>query len=162
MMVKKAKRGELPHVGWREWVRLPDLGDMRLKAKVDTGARTSALHAFDVEIFERDGQEYVSFNVNPRQHNTSKVVATEAKLIDRRYVRSSAGRRTYRPVIETTIEVQGQSWPIEITLVARDRLRFRMLLGREAIRNRVVVDPGRSYLGGKPKLKKKGAKAKKK
>lgn len=160
-MVKKAKRGELPHVGWREWVRLPDLGNMRLKAKVDTGARTSALHAFDVEIFERDDKEFVRFNVNPRQHNTSKVVAAEAKLIDRRYVRSSAGRRTFRPVIETTIEVMGERWPIEVTLVARDRMRFRMLLGREAVRNRVVVDAGRSYMGGKPKFLKKKAKTKK-
>ena len=160
-MAKKSKRVELPHVGWREWVRLPDLGNMCLRAKVDTGARTSALHAFDVEVFERDGKEYVRFNVNPRQHNTSNVVSAEARLIDNRYVRSSAGRRTFRPVIETTIEVYGERWPIELTLIARDRMRFRMLLGREAIRNRLVVDAGRSYMSGKPKLKKKLSKKKK-
>jgi len=156
-MVKKSVK-DRPLVGWREWVRLPELGISRIRAKVDTGARTSALHAFDVEVIERDGVEYVTFNVNPRQHSTSHVVAAEARLIDHRYVRSSAGRRTFRPVIETMVEIQGERWPIELTLIARDRLKFRMLLGREAMQGRLVVDPGRSYIGGKPKLRKKATK----
>lgn len=157
-MVKKSSK-EKPLVGWREWVRLPELGIGRIKAKVDTGAKTSALHAFDVEVVERDGEEYVRFNVNPRQHSTGEVVSAEARLIDRRYVRSSGGRRTFRPVIETVVEVQGQRWPIELTLIARDRMRFRMLLGREAMQDRLIVDPGRSYVGGKQKAARKGTRA---
>jgi hypothetical protein len=140
---------ELASLGWREWVHLPDLGLEWIKAKTDSGARTSALHAFDIEIFERDGKEYVRFKVHPRQHNDVETMEAEAELIDQRHVRSSHGKRTFRPVIRTTLSVLGRQFPIELTLVCRKRMKFRMLLGREALRNRFIVDTGRSYLGGR-------------
>ena len=142
-------KSEQDCLGWREWVHLPDLGIRWVKAKTDSGARTSALHAFDIEIFEREGREFVRFKVHPRQHNDVETIEAEAELIDQRHVRSSHGKRTFRPVIRTTLEVRGQSFPIELTLVCRRRMKFRMLLGREALRNRFVVDTGRSYLGGR-------------
>lgn len=136
-------------LGWREWVQLPELGISWIKAKVDSGARTSALHAFDIELFERDGRQLVRFKVHPRQHSERETVEVEAELIDQRHVRSSHGKRTFRPVIRTTMQILGQSVEIELSLICRKRMKFRMLLGREALRNRFVVDPGRSYLGGR-------------
>lgn len=142
-------RSERPVVGWREWVELPDLGVDRIKAKIDTGARTSSLHAFDLERFERDGREMVRFEAHPIQRDTSVTIPVEAELVDRRSVRSSTGKETLRPVIETRVALLGQRWPIEISLIRRDLMGFRMLLGRQAIRGRLVVDPGRSFVGGK-------------
>jgi hypothetical protein len=129
-------------IGWREWIALPELGIEAIKVKTDTGARTSALHAYDVEI---EGDR-VRFKVNPMQRDTKRVVSCSALLIDKREVRSSTGRVTRRPVIQTRLSLMGKSWPIELTLVPRDRMGFRMLLGRQAIRGRYIVDPGRSYL----------------
>lgn len=138
-------------VGWREWVGLPDLGIASLKAKVDTGARSSALHAFDVERFEVGGEPWVRFSVHPRQRESAPTVRTEAPWIDERVVRSSSGTATRRPVIRCRLRLGTESWPIEVTLVRRDLMGFRMLLGRQALRRRCVVDPGRSYLvGGRP------------
>lgn len=137
-------------VGWREWVSLPDLGVDRIKAKIDTGARTSSLHAFDLERFRSDGREMVRFEAHPIQRDTSVRIPVEAELVDRRSVRSSTGDETVRPVIETDVTLLGQRWPIELSLIRRDLMGFRMLLGRQAIRGRFVVDPGRSFLGGKP------------
>lgn len=140
-------------VGWREWVALPDLGIKAIKVKIDTGARSSALHAYDVDIYRRsDGRDMVRFKVHPLQRNTRKTVAAEHELVDQRWVRSSQGHETLRPVIVTTIEFDGRSWPIELTLVNRDSLGFRMLLGREALRGRLVIDPGKSYVAGKRAL----------
>ncbi|HVS13862.1 MAG TPA: ATP-dependent zinc protease [Thermoanaerobaculia bacterium] len=135
-----------PVVGWREWVELPGLGDFRIKSKVDTGARSSSLHAYDLEIVERDGVELVRFVVHPLQKDVRTTVECEAPLLERRWVRSSNGVRQRRPVIRTELRLAGQTWPIDLTLTARDVMGFRMLLGREAIRRRFVVDPGRSYL----------------
>lgn len=136
-------------IGWREWVRLPTFHIAAIKAKVDTGARTSSLHAFDVETYRHRGAERVRFTVHPMQRDTRTTMKGEAELIEHRLVRSSTGRQTRRPVIVTTIELFGYDWEIELTLINRDAMGFRMLLGREAIRGRFIVDPGRSFLAGK-------------
>lgn len=133
-------------IGWREWVALPDLGVERIKAKVDTGARTSALHAFRIEGFERDGRPWARFDVHPNQRSTAGAIVSEAPLVDRRAVRSSSGRAEHRWVVRTTLEIGGVRWPIELTLTRRDAMGFRMLLGRQALRGRALVDPGRSWL----------------
>jgi hypothetical protein len=146
---------ESPVIGWREWVGLSDLSIKRIKAKVDTGARSSSLHAYDLEDFERDGQEFVRFKVHPVQRNSKKVIEAEAKVLEYRSVRSSSGKASLRPVIVTNLTMLGQTWPIELTLANRDDMGFRMLLGREAFRGRFLVDAGQSYYGGKPKRKKK-------
>ncbi|MEX1295373.1 MAG: RimK/LysX family protein [Candidatus Limnocylindrales bacterium] len=137
-------------VGWREWLALPDWGVEAIKAKIDTGARTSALHAFDIETFERDGVAQARFAIHPWQDSSSDVVVVEAPLLERREVRSSSGAAKLRPVVLTTMELAGRREPIEVTLTRRDEMGFRMLIGRQALRRRFVVDPGRSYLGGRP------------
>ncbi|MBI4566794.1 MAG: ATP-dependent zinc protease [Planctomycetes bacterium] len=135
-------------VGWREWVALPDLGILGIKAKIDTGARTSSLHAVDFHLLRRHGRWVVRFKVNPLQHTAIKTVEAEARMIGGRHVRNSSGQVDHRVVVETTLEMQGQRWPIELTLASRDTLGFRMLLGRQALRGHAMVDPGRSFLTG--------------
>lgn len=127
----------------------PDLGIESIKAKVDTGARTSALHAFDLVEFRRGGETWARFEVHPRQRRSRPAVEVELPLLGRRRVRDSSGRVQERPVVETTIELLGHRWPIEVTLTRRDMMGFRLLLGRQAIRRRFIVDPGRSFCGGK-------------
>ena len=138
-------------IGWREWVRLPDLlpdpADA-VKAKIDTGARTSAIHAWDVEPVVRDGEDWVRFSLHPRQKDDRHVVVAEAKLLDEREVRSSNGEVESRPVVETTLVIGNHRFPIELTLTKRDQMGFRMLLGRTAMTGRLLVDPGRSYRAG--------------
>jgi hypothetical protein len=138
-----------PVLGWREWISLPELG-LAVKAKVDTGARSSALHAFDIETFRRRGKHHVRFKVHPVQRETRTTVITEAEMVDEKRVRDSGGTETLRPVIHTPITINDMRWEIEITLTNRDVMGFRMLLGRQAIRGRYVVDPGRSFLLGRP------------
>ena len=138
-------------LGWREWAGLPDFKVKRIKAKIDTGARTSSLHAFDIKKFRRDRQTWVSFVIHPLQRDVKKKIIVRAKMVDERRVKSSNGQWTIRPVIRTNLSVEDRQWPIELTLVNRDEMGFRMLLGREAIRGRFVVDPGRSFLTGKGK-----------
>jgi hypothetical protein len=135
-------------VGWREWVALPNLGIDRIKAKVDTGARSSALHAFDVEVFRKRGSDWVRFKVHPIQRNTRRTVSAQARLLEYRKVRSSAGHESVRPVIVTSLTLLDRTWDIELTLASRDAMGFRMLLGRQAVRDHLVVDPGKSYYGG--------------
>ena len=148
------KQTELKVIGWREWVCLPELGIRRIKAKVDSGARSSSLHAFDIERFIQDDEEWVRFKVHPIQKRTTTVLELEAKLHDTRPVRSSSGQAVVRPVIRTNISMLGLTWPIELTLANRDQMGFRMLLGRQAFRNRFLLDAGKSYFGGKPKRRK--------
>lgn len=133
-------------IGWREWVALPALGVSTIKAKIDTGARSSTLHAFAVERFDRDGRAMVRFQAHPIQRNDDYVVTAEAALLDDRMVRNSGGQSELRPVIETPVQVGNAVWAIELTLTNRDEMGFRMLLGRQAVRHRYLVDPGKSYL----------------
>jgi len=138
-------------LGWREWVGLPDLGIRQIKAKVDTGARTSALHAFEVRAYSDGGRERVEFLMHPIQKNTDLVVTCIADVLDKRVVTDSGGHKEERFVISTTLSIGGHTWPIEVTLTARDDMLFRMLLGRTAMKGRAQVNPARSYLVGKKK-----------
>jgi hypothetical protein len=138
-------------IGWREWVALPTLGGTPIKAKVDTGARTSTLHAFDVTEIEREGEPYVHFKVHPVQRNEQTTVEAAAPLVGRRSVTSSSGQSELRYVVSIEALIDGERIPIELTLTRRDAMGFRMLLGREAIRGRFVVDPGRSYMAAESK-----------
>jgi hypothetical protein len=132
-------------VGWREWVSLPGLGIDQIKAKIDTGARTSSLHALEFEPFHRLGQNWLRFRVHPIQMDDSAILTAEALLVDYRDVKSSNGRVSRRPVILTSVRMANSEWPIEITLVNRDRMGFRLLLGRTALCDRVLVDCSASY-----------------
>jgi len=137
-------------VGWREWCSLPDLGLPQIKAKVDTGAKTSCLHAFSVEPFVKDEKPWVRFGMHPNQHNTKIEIFCEAEVTDQRDVTDSGGHAEKRYVILTEVILGDRQWPIEVTLTNRDSMRFRMLLGRTAMENRITVNPSASFLLGKP------------
>ena len=136
-------------IGWREWVALPELGVPAIKAKIDTGARSSALHAFGLRVFERDGVETARFEVHPLQRDNRTRAIVEQPVVEHRLIRSSSGHESLRPVIATPVEILGQRFEIELTLTNRDAMGFRMLLGRASLRHRFWIDPGRSFLGGK-------------
>lgn len=136
-------------LGWREWVALPDLGLTLIKGKVDTGARTSTLHACYLDPVRRGGALHVRFGVHPLRGRSDLVVHAEAEVIDCRRVRDSGGHREQRYVVVTPLAVAGRVWPIEISLSNRETMLFRMLLGRTAVAGRALVDPGRSYLTGR-------------
>lgn len=144
-MVHRPTPRQLPAIGWREWLALPELGIARIKAKVDTGARSSALHAYDIAYFDHQGSQFVRFKVHPVQRNSRIVRACEAEVIDMRNVTTSGGHITLRPVIFTDVELSNQRWKVELTLIARDEMGFRMLLGRQALRDHFLVDPGSSF-----------------
>lgn len=134
-------------IGWREWLGLPDLGIRRIKVKIDTGAKSSAIHAYNIRVFARGGTEIVSFDIHPRQNNDRVVVSSEAEVLEFRKVRNSGGAVDTRPVIVTHAVLFGRRFPIELTLANRDEMGYRMLLGREAMRGRFLVNANESYLG---------------
>lgn len=155
-MAKEAKRRSIhssrPAIsaGWREWVGLPDLDVEYIKAKLDTGARSSALHAFNLVEFERDGAAWVRFSVHPWQRSAQDEHTVELPVHDRRTIRSSTGHVQQRYVVRMHLRLMDQTFPVDVTLARRDAMGFRLLIGREALRHGFVVDSGRSYLGGKP------------
>ena len=157
---KRAKRPEPALIGWREWVALPELGIRHIKAKVDTGARTSSLHALDIRRVRRGGKRYVRFKVHPWQRDSKTTVKAVARLVEERKVRSSSGDVSLRPVIRTELRLLDRCCEIELTLVSRDEMGFRMLLGREALRGRFLVNPGSSFASGRP-LRRRAKKKKK-
>ncbi len=132
-------------LGWREWVALPELGIPHIKAKIDTGARTSCLHAFEVHAFRRKGQRWVRFCVHPHQKDLEQVVHCEAPVKDRRWVTDSGGHRTLRYVIDAQVVIGKNRCTVELTLTKRDNMKFRMLIGRTAMQGRFMVDASRSY-----------------
>lgn len=150
-LIKPVKK--IPIIGWREWVGLPDLGIAKIKAKVDTGARTSALHAFALQPFIDNGVSRIRFDIHPMQHNNEEVITCTADVIDQRLVTDSGGHEEMRYVIITSIVIAGQTWPIEITLTERENMLFRMLLGRSALRKRFIVNPARSFVTSRVKKK---------
>lgn len=133
-------------LGWREWVALPELGLPAIKAKIDTGAKTSALHAFQIQPMKRGGKDWVRFSIHPLQYELDLVRECEASLLDFREVTDSGGHREDRYVIETKIQINESSYPIEITLTARENMRFRMLLGRQGIQEHMLVNASESFL----------------
>ncbi len=141
-MTKKNKA--LDKIGWREWVSLPELNIDSIKAKVDTGARTSALHVSNIKIFKRTNK--VNFTIHPVQRHWHPVVNATAIMVGKRSIKSSNGESTIRPVIETILKIGKKLYSIEVTLVNRDLMGFRLLLGRSAIKNRYLVDSGKSFL----------------
>ncbi|MDH2415461.1 RimK/LysX family protein [Nocardioides sp. CER19] len=137
-------------MGWREWVGLPGVGVEWMKAKIDTGARTSSLHAFDLAEFERDGESWVSFEVHPWQRSAADAVRVEVPVHDRRTVRSSSGHSEDRVVVRLDLRLLDRVVPAEVTLARRDEMGFRMLVGREVLEQGYVVDVSSSYRGGRP------------
>lgn len=138
-----------PVIGWREWAALPDLGVRSIKAKIDTGARSASIHAFDIEHSKRQGRPMVRFTLHPMQRKAQPSITCEAELVEYRTVRNPGGREERRPVIRTPVQIGDQTFAIDLTLARRDTMGFRMLLGRQAIRGRFVVDPGRSFVVGR-------------
>jgi len=146
---------DLITVGWREWIKLPELDLPSIKAKIDTGARTSCIHAFSIRPYIEHGKQRVEFHIHPKQRNNEYVVVCNADVIDQRVVTDSGGHKEDRWVIETMLALGSHRWPIEVTLSSRDDMRFRMLIGRTALKNRALVNSARSYLVGKKSKRKK-------
>ena len=136
-------------VGWREWVSLPGAGVQWTKAKLDTGARTSSLHAFDLEELRRGDDAVVRFGIHPWQDTAEDAVVVEVPIHDRRSVRSSSGHTEERIVVLLDVVLRGRTVRAEVTLTNRDEMGFRMLIGRQALRQGFIVDSARSFLGGR-------------
>ena len=149
----RMKKNELPRVeiGWREWISLPKLNIPAIKVKTDTGARTSAIHTYFIEPFDKNGRERVRFGVHPIQQRNDIEVICEADVVDQRWVTNTGGDREKRYVIETPMRVGSLEWLIKVTLASREKLNFRMLLGRTAMGKHVIIHPWRSYVTGKPR-----------
>jgi ribosomal protein S6--L-glutamate ligase len=137
-------------LGSEEWCHLPELGIPIIKARIDSGAKTSALHAINIALFKKEGQNWVKFDINPIQNNVKTIIHCEALLIGKRIVKSSSGFREQRFVIQTNLEIGRTKWQIEMTLTNRDSMLFRLLVGRTAMNSRFIIDPAASFLQGKP------------
>ena len=137
-------------IGKEEWGALPELGLPAIKMRVDSGAKTSSLHAFNIQPFEEDGKQYVHFDIHPVQNNRKLIQSCRALVVDQRQVKSSSGDKEKRIVIRTPITLGSETWDIEITLANRDTMGYRMLLGREAMTRRVLIDPDASVCLGEP------------
>lgn len=146
-MTENSKRAPII-IGFREWIGLPDLDMVCVKAKVDTGAKTSSLHAFDITLVKRKGRTWVKFKVHPIQKDFNVVVSCAAPLVDKRVVTDSGGHREERYVIQTTVQMGTHKKKIELTLSNRETMKYRMLIGREAL-GQFYIDPAQSYLLGK-------------
>ncbi|PFG58529.1 hypothetical protein ATG66_1081 [Vibrio sp. ES.051] len=133
-------------IGNAEAICLPELGITHLEARIDTGAQTSSLHVDNLECFEKDGQSYVEFDLHPDVYHLEQVVRCTAKLKANRKVKSSNGTFEHRCVITTTLRMGTQEWPIDITLTNREKMTYMMLLGRQAMADKVLVDPSQSHL----------------
>ncbi len=145
-MQKQDRKPQL--IGWREWVELPSFGAVVTKAKIDTGARTSALHAFYVEPFRREGRDWVRFGLHPHQGDNKAQVECEARVLDRRKVTDSGGHAEMRYVISARLKLGETAFDAELTLTDRENMRFRMLLGRRALKGIFLVDSDQSFLLG--------------
>ncbi len=139
-----------PLLGWREWVGLPDLNIARIKAKVDTGARSSALHAFMLDPYKKGSEDWIMFAIHPEQGNTNLIIECHAPIKDRRIVSDSGGHKQRRYVIETQLRLGQSSLKAEVTLTNRDSMLFRMLLGRTALSHHYLIAPNESFLQGEP------------
>ena len=151
-------------LGWREYIEIPELGIIgpnRIKAKIDSGARSCALHAINIRYFQKEGASWIAFDVHPRQRDNKSLVSCQAPLLEVRSVKDSGGKRTLRPVILTKVKLGDSVVPIELTLIARDSMGFRMLIGRQAIRGRYLIDPGSSFILSQKKRAPKKTKKKK-
>jgi len=148
----KKKKEPLDIIGWREWVAFPDLGIKTIKAKMDTGARTSALHVSNIRVSKRTS--IVKFTIHPVQRKWRPVIEASAKMVSLREIKSSNGELSVRPVIRTQIKIGEKVFPIELSLVNRDLMGFRLLLGRSALKNRYIIDSGKSFLLMKKKNRK--------
>ena len=143
------KQPSLPMIGWREWVQFPNLKIKTIKAKIDTGARTSALHAYNIKIYKEKGHRMVRFDVHPIQRNIEKTIHCYAKIHAIKSVKNSGGHSQKRITILTPVKLGDYQYPIEVTLTNRDEMGFRLLLGRTAVRNFFCIHPGKSFLLGK-------------
>ncbi len=141
-------------IGWREFITLPQLKIDRIKAKIDTGARSSAIHAFNIQEVQEHGKRIIRFQIHPTQRDNQTIITTEAELLEYRTIRNSGGIAQLRPVIKTKIKLGQQIWSIELSLTDRDVMGFRMLLGRQAVRNKFLVNPGKSFLQSNRKRRK--------
>jgi len=139
----KDQKSEFEFVGWRESVSLPQFKLIDIKAKIDTGAKTSALHADDIEFITIKGKKFVRFSIETEDGKKKHI---ESRFLDEREIKSSTGQKTIRPVVKTTIRMGKSEFEIEITLINRDLMGFKMLIGREALNGRFLINPARSYL----------------
>jgi len=139
-------------IGACEWVALPELGINQLRARVDTGAKSCALHALDIEQFERDGVAYATFRIPVGRHEAMRWQRCEARIRRTRRVRNTSGEPEERLTIRTPLIIGHSRWDVDITLTNRERMRYRMLLGRTAMEDHALVYPARTFLQGKPRI----------